>query len=311
MSARLLFIFLLNLTVFGFTTGYAWAETRLKPFILAETINSGSLKSLTLDSLTKVTRNKLRKHGFQVIGEFRPYADTHVLIITSKELRKQAARSEFGGYGAVQRVAISKTPANFQISYTNPSYMAQAYRMKSDLNHITNKLATALGRKTDFGSKKGLSIKELRKYQYEVLMPYFTDYMQLAEYPDHQKAIDYIERSLKKSTAGARKVYRVDIPGKQETIIGVQLKGNNKDDCSADHYIMSRVDFGQLKSAAHLPYEIMISNGNVYALFAEFRIAISFPDLNMVGKQSFATIICAPQAIETTLVKVAGGTIDW
>lgn len=305
MSARLLFI-LLILTVTGFVPGYAYSETRLKPFILAETINSSSL-----DALSKTTRNKLRKNGFEVLGEYTPYANTRILVISNTELRRQASRSEYGGYGAVQRVAISKTPTNFQISYTNPAYMAQAYRMKSDLNHIADKLATALGRKQSFGSKQGLTVQELRKYRYEVLMPYFTDRMQLADYNTQQEAIDYIERSLKKNTEGVKKVYRIDIPGKQETVIGVQLTGRKKDDCSSDQYIMSRVDFGLLKASAHLPYEIMISNGHVYALFAEFRIAISFPDLSMVGKQSFATIICAPQALETTLVKVAGGKIEW
>jgi hypothetical protein len=46
----------------------------------------------------------------------------------------------------------------------------------------------------------------------------------------------------------------------------------------------------------------------VYTLPAEFRIAISFPDLSMMGSNSFASIMCAPNAIKTALTKASGGT---
>lgn len=302
MSSRILLILLLTLPLIN----TAQAETRIKPFILAETV-----ANTNLTALVKTTRQKLKNNKFKILGEYTPYADTHILVITNAELRRQAARSNNGGFGAIQRVAVSKTVTGLQVSYTNPSYLAQAYQMESDLNHITRKLGETLGNKKAFGSKLGLTAKQLRKYQYEMLMPYFDDRLSLAEYETQQQAIRYVENSLRKKIAGVSKVYRLDIPGKQETIIGVQLSGKNKDDCSSDSYIMSRIDFGANKSAAHLPYEILIKNGKIHALFAEFRIAISFPDLNMVGKQSFATIICAPQAIETALVKVAGGTIEW
>ena len=70
---------------------------------------------------------------------------------------------------------------------------------------------------------------------------------------------------------------------------------------------LSKIDFKKIKSTGHLPYEIMISKGKVYALPAEFRIALSFPDLSMMGSNSFASIMCAPSAIQEALTVGVGG----
>jgi hypothetical protein len=69
----------------------------------------------------------------------------------------------------------------------------------------------------------------------------------------------------------------------------------------ADQYIMSVIDFGDLKGTAHLPYEILVSGKNVYALYARFRIAISYPNLKMMGSNSFMNIMESPEAIRTAL----------
>jgi hypothetical protein len=85
------------------------------------------------------------------------------------------------------------------------------------------------------------------------------------------------------------------------------MAGPGKLDCSGDNYIMEKIDFKKLKSTGHLPYEIVISKGTVYALPAEFRIAISFPDLSMMGDNSFMSIMCAPLAIQEALTTAVGG----
>ena len=82
--------------------------------------------------------------------------------------------------------------------------------------------------------------------------------------------------------------------------------------CSGDEYIMSRVDKDGVRSTAHLPYEILVSDGDVYALYARFRIAISMPNLPMVASETGATffnIMCAPNAIEEALIQASGGEI--
>ena len=138
-------------------------------------------------------------------------------------------------------------------------------------------------------------------------MPYFDDNLDLADYGNQQIAIEKVEAALKNNKVGVKKVYRIDLAGKEETVIGVSMAGLGNLDCSGDKYIMNEIDFKKVKSTGHLPYEIVISKGAVYALPAEFRIAISFPDLSMMGSNSFMSIMCAPLAIQEALTVAVGG----
>ncbi|HKJ22699.1 MAG TPA: hypothetical protein VKA13_06390, partial [Gammaproteobacteria bacterium] len=57
----------------------------------------------------------------------------------------------------------------------------------------------------------------------------------------------------------------------------------------------------------HLPYGMLVDGDKVFTLAPKFRIAIDFPDLGMVGSNSFMSIMCAPNAIQGALTKAAGG----
>lgn len=117
----------------------AAADDLLKPFVL------GSKGAGTVAEKAEQAKSALTSAGFSVVGNYSPYPDAQILIVTSDELKKNAAASEFGGYGAVQRVAITKAKNDVQVSYTNPVYMANAYRMKGDLSGTATALAGALG----------------------------------------------------------------------------------------------------------------------------------------------------------------------
>ena len=275
-----------------------------KPFILAKTETSD------MAGAVGKTKDALVKNGFQVVGEYSPYKGATILVISNEALRNNAEQSELGAYGAIQRVTLTESKDGIQISYTNPIYMAQVYRMKSDLADVKAKLASTLGESGEYGPEKGLSKEDLRDYHYKWLMPYFTDRLELASYPDQQTALKKIDAIFKQGKSGVKKIYQVDLPNKPETVIGVNMTGTGGNDCSGDEYIMSRIDFKKLKSTGHLPYEIVVSNGKVYTLHAEFRIAINFPDLSMMGDNSFASIMCAPGAIKAALTKAVGGTAE-
>ena len=51
------------------------------------------------------------------------------------------------------RVAVTKVGDQIQVSYTNPPYLADAYRMAGDLKDTAAKLQAALGRVEEFGAK--------------------------------------------------------------------------------------------------------------------------------------------------------------
>ncbi len=286
---------------FLFAASNVAADAKMKTYILASK-SSGSVAAVTA-----TTKSKLKKAGFDVVGEYSPYDTATILIVTNAALKANAAKTEFGVFGAAQRVSITKSGNEVQVAFTNPTYMSNAYRMKGDLKSVTAKLKSALGDKGAFGPDEGVTAKGLRDYQYKWLMPYFNDRLTLAEYGNQQVAIAKVEAALKNNKSGVKKVYRIDLP-KGATVMGVSMARPDNLDCSGDKYIMEQIDFKKLKSTGHLPYEVVISKGNVYALPAEFRIAISFPDLSMMGSNSFASIMCAPSAIQEALTIGVGGS---
>jgi len=277
-----------------------------KPFVLAQIVKSTDTKSIS----SKVEKT-LKKWRFEIVGKYSPYPNTFIIVISNKALQKAASLTTNGIYAAIQRVTITTVGNETQVSFTNPSYMAHAYRLKADLSSTTERLKRILGFTKYYGSDKGLSKASLRNYYYKwIMMPDFTDRLELAEYPNQKTALKEVLAALQNNDAGVSKVYRLDLRGRNETIIGVQMKGTPYNDCSSDKFIMGKVDSKHLKSTGHLPYELIIKNGVVNALFAEFRIALNFPDLSMTGENSFTTIMCAPGSILEALTLAAGGNPD-
>lgn len=284
--------------------GTAIADDLLKPFVLA--YKGPGDQAAKVEEVKKA----LTANGFQVVGSDTPYPGTTIIAVTNDELKRTAAQSEHGGFGAAMRVAVVKAGNDVQVSYTNPAYWANAYRMKNDLAGVSAALEKALGRVEEFGAK-GFSASKLRKYHYMMGMEYFDEPSVLAEYKSYEEGVKTVEANLAKGVAGVTKVYRIDIPGKQETVFGVAMKGKTEaDKYMDDKYIMSEIDFKEVKSAAHLPYEILVSGNKAYALYARFRIAVSFPDLSMMGKNSFMNIMKSPEAIRKALTLAAGGEFE-
>lgn len=279
----------------------AHAEDMLRPYI--NMMDGAGDYSATVDK----ARSSLQAGGFTIAGEYSPYDGVHIIAVTNDELKSNAAKSEMGGFGAIQRVAITKVNGNVQISSTNPRYMANVYRMAGDLSGVTTQLTTALGGSgKEFGTAKGHSADDLRKYHYKIMMPYFDDPYELAEFDSQEEAIKAVEDGLAAKKGGASKVYRIDIPGKQESVIGVAMSGAGIE-CSGDKYIMDRIDGEALRGTPHLPYEMLVSEGKVLSLHPKFRIAQSFPDLSMMaGDYTFFNIMCAPGAIEDVFLMVVG-----
>ena len=280
----------------------AASEGAMKPFILASK-GAGTLGAIVAD-----TSAKLQSAGFQVVGKYTPYSGATVIIVTSDALKDAAAKSEFGAYGIAQRVAVTEHGGEIQVAYTNPTYMASAYRMNDNMATVSKALGAALGDQGEFGSEEGLNDGDLRDYHYMFMMPYFDDPNLLGSAKSHQEMVDRVEANLAKGVSGTTKVYRIDVPGKEETVFGVGLKGNGEAEREKDDaWIMSEIDFKDLRSTAHLPIEIVVSGNKAWALDSKFRIAINFSDLSMSGDNSFMNIMGSPGAIQEALTVVSGG----
>jgi hypothetical protein len=275
----------------------------LKPFVLA------SKGPGDVAPKVEATKAALAKAGFTVAGSYSPYANTTIIGVTNDEMRNIAAKSTHGGFGAAQRVAVVKVGNDVQVSYTNPPYWANAYRMAGDLKDTAAKLQAALGKIEEFGAK-GLTAGQLRKYHYAFGMEYFDEPNEFVKYGSHEDAVKAVEAGLAAGSQGVTKVYRVDVTGKKEVLFGVAMKGAGDSKIMDDAYIMNEVDFKDVKSAAHLPYDILVSDNKVFAQYARFRIAISFPDLSMMGANSFMNIMKSPEAIREALALTVGGKKD-
>lgn len=295
MIMRVLYLVLGLFTLAGLE---AQTEEALDPFILA-----WQGQATVSDKVDEV-KSKLKKQNLEIVGEYSPYEDAQVIVVTSDALKQAAAKSEKGGFGAVQRVSVTKADSEVQVAYTNPIYMANAYRMEDDLSGVATKLEAALGKTEPFGSGKGLTAEDLRDYHYMFGMPYFDDLDKLATYDSHEQAVQAVEKALSAGKGGTSKVYQVALPNGEETLFGVKLTRG----CGGDKHIMDKIDFASPKHTAHLPYEILVSGKDIYALNAKFRIAINFPDLGMMGDHSFASIMCAPGEIKEALTLSAGST---
>ena len=290
--------------VIGAASMAVQAAAEMKPFVLASTA-SGEVTD-KVDSVKK----SLEANGFEIAGEYSPYQNAYIIVVTNADLKKAGASNERAGYVAAERVTITKVGDEVQIAYTNPVYMAAAYHAKADLSPVRDALKAALGEMKEYGPAEGMTAEDLEGYHYTFGMEYFDEPYVLADYNSHKDAVAAVEKGLAAHKGGTTKVYRIDIPGTKQTLFGVSMKAGEKGNKYMDEaFIMNEIDFKPVRSTGHLPYEVLVNGGEVEALHARFRIAMNFPDLSMMGSNSFMNIMPSPDAIKEALTKAVGGKV--
>ena len=284
------------------------ASKRLSPFLLVDTLtrdDAGCPSKLCAKYV-----DLLSPHGFQCLATLPLFDGTaEVAVFTSEKLQEAAANSDRGSYGATFRMSFTDVKGEIQVVLSETEYWSAAFRMDERLASLADEIrAVVLDGKEGrpFGSAKGMSESSLRKYHYAIGMPGFRDGMALAKYDTFEEAVASVERGLEACLGGVSKVYRLDLPGKKETVFGVAQSGEFSDEA-----ILRSIDLSPVQSTAHLPYEIVVtSKGCCEALSPKFRIALSFPDLPMVGPHSFASIMSCPTVIEKSLKLAARAKVD-
>ena len=274
----------------------------LKPFTLAKIYNDKSYAGVVLK-----IKDQLTRAGFTIVGVYEPSDKVNVIIVTDKTLLKTASKTQFGGFGAGIRVSVTQAKNGIQVAHNNPTYMAIAYNMKSYLTSTRQKLAKTLGYVKDFGGK-GVASDQLAEYHYGFGLERFEQFMDLAEHNSHKAALKSVEEGFAKGLKNMEKVYRIDIPGKQQSIFGISLKSSVEDQKFLnDQYVMDIIDDKELRRSAHLPYELMVVGKRVIVMHPHFRLAVNFPDLRMFGKNSFGKVMDLPYVYEEFFIQLAGG----
>lgn len=284
---------------------FCWISAQnLKPYV----IGFETTESVT-NTQEKVVK-QLEQNGIKVVGQYQPANDKNrsIIIITSVELENSIKKiGGLTGFAATLRIGVTNEKGKTIVSYTNPIYWGNAY-FRADYakvsanyatlsNHIENTMKS-LGEFSNkpFGSKNGLSEKNLQNYHYMIAMPYFSDVIELAKFDSYATAISKIETNLKKGVTGIRMVSKVTIPGKELTLYNFAISGEK-----GESKFLPIIDIGQPKHTAFLPYEVLVSGNRILMLHGRYRIALSFPDLTM---GTFTKIMSTPGDIENQLKQV-------
>ena len=279
----------------------AAADTTYRPFVLASVSEDG------LEARTNATLEALKDAGFSIAGTHGPVEDSLVIVATSDELLAVAAASDRGGYAAAQRISVTERNGRTEVAYVNPLYLQYAYRLEADMQPVADALAGALGSVETFGSEKGLTAKKLGKYNYMIGMQKFDDPSELGSFGSFDEAVAAVSAGLAQQGDALTQVYRIDIPGKQQAVIGVAMKATDEEEQPIDEaFQLSIVDFEGNAKTAYFPYEILVNGGEVEALHMRFRMAVHFPDLPMMGAHGFTKLMSSPPATEHALERVAG-----
>ncbi len=260
----------------------------------------------TIDAVIPRLRVRLKNANFRVVGEYAPYPGAYLIAVTSDDLLNAAKKSKYGGMGAVMKIGLAQVGNEVQVMANNPEYIGIAYHMKDSLAEVKQSLRS-IGYVKDFGGK-GLSRKALLDYNYTFGLEKFGDFYELATHRSYEAAVKEVEAGLRKQYMGIRKVYRVDIPGKQQTVFGISMNSDIKTHpFMNDKYLMDVMDFRPLKRLPYLPYEILVNGKQVIAPHAHFRLAVYFPDLPMFGKHGFGRLMDLPYQYEEYFTKLVGG----
>lgn len=276
-----------------------------KPFVLADQT------ALSMKDAKAQIKKQIEQSPFTAVAEHEPYAGAHIFIITSDELKSLAAKSNYGGFAAAQRISLTQDGSSIQVSYTNPVFMQHAFRMKKvDMQPILDQMTKAFGFKQFFGGD-GLSARKLKRYKYSFGLEGFDSFYELPEYGSHVEAIATLIKGFKTKDNGITEVYKIKIPGKEQVVYGVAMSAEDSGDEALDtRKTMDIIDHLPLKRTAYLPYEIMVDGNKIIAMHARFRIAVNFYDLKMFGKHGFGKLFSTPTAYQKAFTKVSGGKLQ-
>jgi hypothetical protein len=276
---------------------FSSASWAIAPFVQAE-----KLKPAETVKVAEEVAGKLRAAGFQVVGQYFPkqLPDYGVVVVTDEGILNEIRA--LGGaniVGAGIRVGVK---SDGTVSYMNPDYWYRAFfrgqfgKAEKSVRALQEKLARVLGAGMGFGGD--MPAAELPRYRYILGMERFdSDKNKLAEHVSFDQAVKTIRDNLDKGVARTTKVYEVVMPDEKIAVFGVAMTDPTLGDAS---WVLR---IGGQESIATLPYELYVVNNTANALFGRYRIALSYPELNMAH---FMRIVGTPDEIRTTMTAVAG-----
>ena len=278
--------------ILSFTT-YA---QELSPYIKIGTSNK------SIQQISEQVIEVLNNNSFTVLGNYHPAGkdDLKIIAFTRDDLKNSVIKvKDRGALAAVHKVGLVKTDGQVTISYTNPEYVLRAYlqqdyaKFTSTFKKFSTDLQTSfssIGNEfTPFGG--AVKVKDLKKYHYKMMMPYFTDPIELNEFTSFEEGLKIIEDNLASAKGNTKLIYKLEYKSEQVAVFGVGLKNSEKGEAN----FLPKI--GEAHVAA-LPYEIILQGTQATMLHGKYRIALFWPELTM---GTFMKIMSTPGDIEDTL----------
>ena len=244
---------------------------------------------------------ELKNNSFTILGVYSPSnkSSLKVIAFTRSDLSNTVIKVvDRGALAAIFKVGLIEKNGIVTVSYTNPEYIFRAYLMdnyntfKSTFQKFDSDLKSTFANiGNEFESFGGVvEADNLKNYHYKIMMPYFTDPVELAEYSSFEEGLKTIENNLKNKKGNTVQVYRLVFKSQKIAVFGVGLKDKEEGE---SHFLPI---IGEDHVAA-LPYEIILQGKEATMLHGKYRIALHWPDLTM---GTFMKIMSTPGDIEDT-----------
>ncbi|MFH6768893.1 hypothetical protein V8G56_09110 [Gaetbulibacter aquiaggeris] len=258
--------------------------------------------TLSMQELSDKVIQTLEDNSFNVLGTYNPSNKSALKVIafTRNDLKNTVIKvKDRGALAAIMKVGLVMKGDKVVISYTNPDYLLRAYlptnyntfksvfvKFSSDLKNALSLLGNEF---TSFGGT--IEADKLGNYHYKIMMPYFTDPVELNEFSSFKEGLATITNNLKAKKGDTKEVYTLIYEKEEVAVFGVGLQSTE----DGESYFLPKI--GEDHVAA-LPYEIILQGKKATMLHGKYRIALHWPELTM---GTFMKIMSTPGDIEDTL----------
>ena len=271
-------------------------ETEYAPYYSVTKVQ-GSIEALSAEVVMA-----LEMQGFEVIGEYHPGNNENLYVIcyTRKDLGDISLQfKDRGALASVLKVGLFNDNGQIEISMINPEYLFYAYLLEGFEKYEEKLIAISEDCKeamASFSSEMvsfgGLETKKnLQKYHYKIMMPYFTDPEELVEFASFEEGLQTIRKNLEAKKGNTIKVYEQVFEAEKVAVIGVGLMDTEEGE---SHFLPI---IGE-RNVAAMPYEIILQGNEATMLHGKYRIALHWPELSM---GTFMKIMSTPGDIEDTM----------
>lgn len=268
-----LLIFSIFFTLHGLTA------QKINPYI-----SLGEMSSSMEQTASKVI-NALEESGFEILGTYHPEKNQTLTVIaySRKDLQDITLKvKDRGALAAALKVGLNAKGPGTTVSYLNPEYLFQAYLRDAydlhatGLKKVTSDVHAALKPlgSTTAGFGGTMTAEELRKYHYKIMMPYFTDPVELKEFSSFEQGVKTIENNLKSRKGDTKLVYSLKFKDHQVAVFGIGFL----DDENGEKYFLPIIGESHL---AAMPYEIILEGKSATMLNGRYRLALHWPELTM------------------------------